>query len=218
MPALADDPRLKLLPPPAVRNGYVTFGCFQNTSKVTDAMLEVWGRILEQLPQARLRLQIKQLKEPLERERMQQRLVRAGISPERVMMEGTVHSRESYLATHAGVDIILDTFPYPGITTTCEALWMGVPTLTLAGSTLLSRQGASLLTCAGLQDWIASDEQNYVSRALVHAADIDRLALLRAGLRQTVLSSPLFDAPRFALHLEDALHGMWEQKRGIVTG
>jgi predicted O-linked N-acetylglucosamine transferase (SPINDLY family) len=203
---------------PALRNGYITFGCFQNTSKVTDAVLAVWGRILQLLPQARLRLQIKQLKEQDEREHMQQRLARAGVGPERVMMEGTVLSREGYLATHVEVDIILDTFPYPGITTTCEALWMGVPTLTLAGNTLLSRQGASLLTCAGLQDWIASDEQDYVARALAHAADINQLTQLRAGLRQSVLDSPLFDAPRFALSLEDALQDMWGQKRGVASG
>jgi predicted O-linked N-acetylglucosamine transferase (SPINDLY family) len=112
---------------------------------------------------------------------------------------------------HADVDIILDTFPYPGATTTCEALWMGVPTMTLAGDTLISRQGASLLACAGLDDWIAVDVDDYVARALAHAADIDRLARLRSALRRKVLASPLFDAPRFAGNLEAALEGMWEQ-------
>ena len=126
-------------------------------------------------------------------------------------MEGHV-PREVYLAAYANVDIILDTFPYPGGTTTCEALWMGVPTLTLAGGTLLARQGASMLTCAGLEDWFASDEGDYVNRTLVHATDINRLAQLRSGLRQKVLASPLFNAPHFALHLEDALQNMWQQK------
>ena len=120
--------------------------------------------------------------------------------------------REDYLAAYANVDIILDTFPYPGGTTTCEALWMGVPTLTLTGGTLLARQGASMLTCVGLEDWIASDEGDYVTRTLFHATDINRLAQLRSGLRQKVLASPLFNAPRFALHLEDALQKMWQQK------
>ena len=126
-------------------------------------------------------------------------------------MEGYV-PREEYLAAYANVDIILDTFPYPGGTTTCEALWMGVPTLTLAGGTLLARQGASMLACADLEDWIARDENDYITRTLFHASDIDRLAQLRSGLRQKVLASPLFNAPRFALHLEDALQQMWQQK------
>jgi predicted O-linked N-acetylglucosamine transferase (SPINDLY family) len=108
--------------------------------------------------------------------------------------------------------MILDTFPYPGGTTTCEALWMGVPTLTLAGDTLLSRQGASLLTAAGLDNWIATSKADYVDRALALAGDIARLAVLRAGLREQVKSSPLFDAPRFARNLEDALWGMWRAR------
>ena len=119
--------------------------------------------------------------------------------------------RDEYLAAHAGVDIILDTFPYPGATTTCEALWMGVPTLTLAGDTLVSRQGASLLACVGLDDWVAGDVDDYVARALAHAADIDGLAALRSGLRQKVLASPLFDGARFARNLEAALEGMWDK-------
>lgn len=129
-------------------------------------------------------------------------------------MEGPV-SREDYLAAHAKVDIILDTFPYPGGTTTCEALWMGVPTLTLAGDTMLARQGASLLTCAGLEEWVANNEEDYVALALAHASDINRLAQLRSGLRQQVLASPLFDAPRFARHLEDALQGMWQHSSSV---
>jgi predicted O-linked N-acetylglucosamine transferase (SPINDLY family) len=139
---------------------------------------------------------------------MADRLSRSGIVPERLAMVGVV-PRDEYLATHAGVDIILDTFPYPGATTTCEALWMGVPTLTLAGDTLVSRQGASLLRCVGLDDWVASDVDDYVARALAHAADVDGLAALRSELRQRALASPLFDAARFARNFEAALEGMW---------
>ena len=200
-------------PPPAVRNGYITFGCFQYAGKVTDTVLTAWARILRSLPQARLRLQNNQMNYPNEREQLQRRLERAGIALERVTMVGAM-PRMDYLAAHAQVDIILDTFPYTGGTTTCEALWMGVPTLTLAGETLLARQGASLLTCAGLEDWVAEDEDDYVRRAVARAADLDGLAQLRSGLRQKVLACPLFDGTRFARHLEDALEGMWRQKMG----
>ena len=151
---------------------------------------------------------------PALREHLLQRLTQVGIPRERVVIEAQM-SREDYLAAHANVDIILDTFPYPGGTTTCEALWMGVPTVTLAGNTMLSRQGASLLTCAGMEEWIANSENSYIALAIAHASDIDRLAQLRSGLRQQVLSSPLFDAPRFALNLENALHEMWQHAHSL---
>jgi len=203
--------KLAPTPLPVAGNGHITFGCFQYGGKVNDAVLAVWGRIFRSLPQARLRLQNKQMNYPVAREQLRQRLARVGVALERVTIEGSM-SREAYLAAYAHVDIILDTFPYPGGTTTCEALWMGVPTLTLAGNTMLARQGASLLTCAGLEDWIARDEDDYARLALARAADLDGLAQLRSGLRQKVLASPLFDARRFARHLEDALEGMWRQK------
>lgn len=203
--------RLAPSAPPAVHNGFITFGCFQNVRKINDAVLVLWGRIFAFLPQARLRLQSMQMNCLAARELLLQRLAQAGISRQRVVIEGPM-AREDYLAAHADVDIILDTFPYPGGTTTCEALWMGVPTVTLAGSTMLARQGASMLTCAGLEDWVANNEEDYVALALAHAADVNRLVQLRSGLRQQVLASSLFDAPRFARHLEDALQGMWQQK------
>jgi len=137
-----------------------------------------------------------------------QRLQQHGIDPARVTLLGSV-AREAYLAAHAEADMILDTFPYPGGTTTCEALWMGVPTLTLAGDTLLARQGASLVSAAGLGDWITTSRENYIANAIALASDLPALAALRARLRAQVSTSPLFDAPRFARHLENALWGMW---------
>ena len=204
-------PKLSIRPLPALHNGYITFGCFQRLFKINDGVLALWGQILRALPQARLRLQNVQLSCSDTSEQLLLRLARIGIAPERVTLVGGL-PREENLAAHADVDIILDTFPCPGGTTTCEDLWMGVPTLTLGGNTLLSRQGASLLACAGLEDWIACDEKDYVTRVLAHAANISHLAELRFNLRDKVFASPLCDAPRFALHLEDALYGMWHQK------
>jgi len=206
--APGEDARLELVPLPALGNGYITFGCFQNPLKLNDAVLEAWGRILTALPSARLRLLSDAMRFPSARERLRDRLRRFGIPADRVTTFGHL-PRDEYLAAHAAVDIILDTFPFPGGTTTCEALWMGVPTVTLAGDTLISRQGASLLACAGLDDWIATDGADYVARALAHAQDVERLARLRAQLRQQVLASPLFDARRFARNLETALEAMW---------
>jgi len=196
-------------PLPVLSNGMITFGCFQNIAKVGDEVLAVWGDILAALPNARLRMQCPQLGEPAQIKQLMRRLQHHAIDPERVRLQGAV-SREDYLAAHAEVDMILDTFPYPGGTTTCEALWMGVPTLTLAGDSLLARQGASLLGAAGLDEWVTSSKAEYVAKAIGLAGDQPKLAALRAGLRQQVLASPIFDAPRFARNFEDALWGMWE--------
>ncbi len=206
----AEGTRLEPGPLPALRSGELTFGSFQNLLKLNDGVLAAWGRILRALPHARLRVQNDALAHAGTRGRFRDRLDRAGIASDRVTLAGAV-PREAYLRAHAEVDIILDTFPYSGATTTCEALWMGVPTLTLPGDTLVSRQGASLLACAGLPDWIAGDEGAYVARAVAWGSELDRLARLRSRLRQQVLASTLFDAPRFARNLEDALIGMWDR-------
>jgi protein O-GlcNAc transferase len=194
---------------PALQNGHLTFGCFQNLSKVGNEVLTVWGKILSALPKARLRCQCKQLGDPAVAAQFVERLQRHGIDPARVMLHGSV-PRKAYLAAHAEVDVVLDTFPYPGGTTTCEALWMGVPTLTLSGDTLLARQGASLLTAAGMEDWVTTSVADYIDKAVALAGDLPKLATLRAGLREQVSVSPLYDSKRFARSFEDALWGIWQ--------
>lgn len=199
-------------PLPAMQNGYVTFGCFQNLSKVGDDVLATWAKILALLPEARLRMQCRDLGYEATRGRLVKIMRAHGIDDERLSLHGRV-DRTNYLAAYSEIDIVLDTFPYPGGTTTCEALWMGVPTLTLAGDSLLARQGASLLTAAGLPNWIAIDAVQYVSQAVSRARDIDALAALRGVLRGRVGASPLFDGPRFASHFEDALWRMWRLRK-----
>jgi predicted O-linked N-acetylglucosamine transferase (SPINDLY family) len=208
--------RLPVAPLPALRNGYLTFGCFQNFAKVSDDVLALWGKILGALPDAKLRWQCKQFGEQAVIEKQTQRLQQHGIAPTRLMLHGAT-SRHDYLAAHAHVDVILDTLHYPGGTTTCEALWMGVPTLTLAGDTLLSRQGASLLAAAGLKQWMAHSPEEYVARAVALAAELPHLAELRFDLREQVAQSPLFNATLFAQRLVDVFWQMWRE-RGIEAG
>ncbi|PTD97355.1 O-linked N-acetylglucosamine transferase family protein [Pseudothauera lacus] len=197
-------------PLPALTEGVITFGCFQNLSKVNDEVLRVWARVMEALPGSRLRLQTRHFNDPEGRQQMRQRLAACGIDPERAALHpGT--SRKDYLAAHAEVDMILDTFPYTGGTTTCEALWMGVPTLTLCGDTLIARQGASMMAAAGLHDWVVEDVDTYVVRALALARDVNGLAALRANMRQRLVRTALFDTPKFARQLEDALWNMWAE-------
>ncbi len=208
------DVDLPVAPLPALVNGYLTFGCFQNMAKAGDEVLLAWGAILAALPRARLRWQCKQFGDAAVVAQCVQRLQRHGIDATRVTLLGEV-SRMAYLAAHAEVDVILDTFPFTGGTTTCEALWMGVPTLSLAGEVLVARQGASILTAVELPDWIAASEANYVEKAMSLTSDLPKLANLRAGLRAQALASPLFDAPRFARNFEAALWGMWRQRQAL---
>lgn len=192
---------------PVLRHGAFTFGSFQNLGKLQPDVLRTWARILREAPTSRLRLQNAQLGDAAARQRMEARLREHAIDPARVTMHGK-QSRRAYLAAHAEVDLLLDPFPYPGGTTTCEALWMGVPTVTLEGDRMLSRQGAALLRAAGLDDWIASDLDSYVAIALRQALAPAGLAELRRGLRDRVRRSPLFDGALFARRFEEAMWGM----------
>lgn len=196
---------------PAAGRGHVTFGCFNNITKINDGVVALWCRVLDAVPASRLLLKARQFRNESARQSVRERFARQGLDPQRLALEGPT-PRHEYLAAYHGVDIGLDPFPYPGGTTTAESLWMGVPVLTLAGERFLSRQGVGILISAGLQDWVAADADDYVARAARHAGDLPRLAALREGLRAQALASPLFDAPLFARQLEDALHGMWQQR------
>src|SRR5439155_13416391 len=135
------------------------------------------------LPTARLLLQTSHVNRPQYREQVLERLAAVGISADRVTARG-YGARGAYLQAYGEVDFVLDTFPFTGGTTTCEALWMGVPTVTLRGGTMLARQGASLLHCVELTDWIAESEDDYVAKAVAHAKNLRYLAEARSELRE----------------------------------
>ena len=195
---------------PALRNGYVTFGCFNNLTKMNDKVVELWSRIMTSVPNSRLFLKTKQLNEAAIRQHTAERFAAHKIDASRLIMEST-ESREKYFAAYNRVDISLDPFPYPGGTTTVESLWMGVPVLTLNGESFLSRQGVGILMNSGLADWIANDAEEYVARAASYAQDLGQLSTLRLNLRQQVLASPIMDGKRFAEHFGNALRGMWQK-------
>ena len=201
---------LNVTPPPVLANGHITFGCFNNLTKMNERVVALWARILAAIPNSRLYLKARALGEAAVQQSVMKRFAEHGIDPQRLTLE-TYVPRANYLEAYNQIDIALDPFPYTGGTTTVEALWMGVPVLTLAGRQFLARQGVGLLMNAGLPEWVASDQDDYLSRAVAHASDTQGLASLRAGLRQQVLASPIFDASRFARHFEAALRGMWEK-------
>ncbi len=202
------DVPVSVSPLPALSNHYVTFGCFNNLAKMNDRVVALRSRVLHAVPNSRLLLKATQFHEPSMRTSIVERYAACGINADRLVMEGA-SPRAEYLAAYHRMDIALDPFPYTGGTTSAEGLWMGVPVLTLAGERFLSRQGVGLLMNAGLPGWIATDEDDYVARAVSLTGDLHHLATLRQQLRAQVLASPLFDAPRFARHFEAALRGMW---------
>ncbi len=204
-----------IVPLPALRNGFVTFGCFQTLTKINDRVLKLWGQVMLALPDSKLRLAFNQITDTTFQRLFGQRLLEAGIDRARVTLVGPV-TRPEYMASYGEIDLILDTFPYTGGTTTCEALWMGVPTLTLNGGSMIARQGAAMLACVGLDAWIAVDEADYVAKAIKHAADSEGLAKLRTTLRERSLESALFDAARFARNLEQAFTQIWLQKMELA--
>lgn len=196
---------------PALTNGYVTFGCFQSLAKVNDQVLSAWAKIAQQLPQARWRFQGGKLSEQTEHQAIKERLIQKGFNEEQLAFYSAT-SREEYFVAHNQIDIILDTFPYPGGTTTTEALWMGVPTITLALPGMLARQGQQLLSAAGLADWVTTTEESYIEKALFwgNAENYAKLNQLRISLREQVLVSPLFDNTRFAQDWCLLIKNIWQ--------
>jgi predicted O-linked N-acetylglucosamine transferase (SPINDLY family) len=187
----------------------ITFGCFNNFAKVTEPMLRLWARILHQVPESRLLLKTWALGSENAQQRVRRILGEAGIGAERLELRGFEPDRSDHLALYQRLDVALDTFPYHGTTMTCEAMWMGVPVVTLAGKTHASRVGVSLLSNIGLQEFIADSPEEYVRLAAGLAGDLPRLSDLRSTLRQRMEQSPLMDAPRFARDIESAYHAMW---------
>ncbi len=201
---------VEVAPLPAQTAKTVTFGCFNKLAKLNARVLDVWSRILAQVPKSRLLLKTAELGTEQVRNRFYAEFARRGIDRERLLLEGS-SPYEDMLRRYHDVDLVLDPFPYPGGTTSVEAMWMGVPVLTLAGTTLLSRQGAALAQAAGQKAWVAKDEDDYVKKACYHAKQRAKLAKLRAGLRDQLLQSPLFDAPALAAELERTFRHLWQQ-------
>jgi protein O-GlcNAc transferase len=196
-------------PPPSVQAGHITFGSFSFSSKLNDSVLRVWARVVNQVRGSKLLIKNTGLKDAEFRDHLADRLARAGISRDRLEILGPTPDVRSHLEMYNRVDVALDTFPWPGITTVCDALTMGVPIVSLVGATALSRSCTPMLTAAGLHDLIVESEDAYVAAAAACAADVPRRAALRQNLRHTFLASPICDEPGFARKFEGALRAMW---------
>ncbi|MBF0213584.1 MAG: tetratricopeptide repeat protein [Magnetococcales bacterium] len=202
------DPSPPVGPLPALTQGYITFGSFNNPNKMTDAVVACWSAVLQAVPGSRLFLKSQSLLDPVLCQSVVARFEACGIGAERLLLEGP-SSRALYLTAYHRVDVALDSFPYPGVTTSVEGLWMGVPFVTRKGGRYLSHQGESILSNVGLSEWIAEDCRDYVSKAVALVRDVEALARLRLALRERVQASPLLATRLFADNLVRAWQGMW---------
>jgi len=189
----------------------VTFGCFNNFTKVTDDTLAAWGRLLERVSNSRILIKNHSLNVPDVQALVRKRCLACGLDPDRLVMLGRTERIEDHLGTYSQVDVALDTFPYHGTTTTCEALWMGVPVITLAGDRHSARVGCSILTATGHPEWIAKDWEEYVAKAAELAADTAALTMHRASLREKMRASILCDASAQAGNFMRAIEEMIER-------
>jgi protein O-GlcNAc transferase len=187
---------------PALTNGFLTFGSFNNLAKVTDQVIVMWSDILKRVPGSKMVLKAKGLGDPATRERILGVFRGCGVDPGRVECLGYIGGVDNHLGQYNRIDIALDTTPYNGTTTTCEALWMGVPVVTIAGDRHVSRVGCSLLTAVGLEALVADCRDAYVDVAVVLAGSIERLQEIRSQMRGQVRTSPLMDASGFTRNLE----------------
>lgn len=187
----------------------VTFGSFNNLSKVTHAAMETWVEILSRVPDSRLMIKARSLNDEPTCDRLLNRLVGLGVAPGRIDIRRHTVGMAAHYSTYNDVDIALDTFPYNGTTTTCDALWMGVPVVSLLGDRHAGRVSASLLKRLGLDDWIAATPNDYADIAVSAASDREGLYELQRSLRARMAASSLVDCESFAKSIDAAFRTMW---------
>lgn len=199
-----------VLPLPALKNGHITFGCFNNPTKVNEVLLGHWAQLLLAVPGSRLFLKGGPFTSADLRQRTTDILARHGVAADRIRMEGSSPHRD-LLGSYNDVDIALDPWPYSGGLTTCEAMLMGVPVVTLPGPTFAGRHSATHLINSGMPELVTSTWPEYQMRAVELASDLQSLSTIRSNLRQILLRSPICDGPKFARHLADALRAIWQR-------
>ncbi len=198
-------------PSPHLRNGFVTFGSFNNPAKINSATVELWSRILSVVPSARLLLKYPTFKDAGTAEHCRQLFAGFGIDLRRIEFRGGKLPFDEHLSAYGEIDVMLDPIPYTGSTTTCESLWMGVPVLTLRGRTFVGRISASILTQLNMPELIAETAEEYVARAARLAEEADKLSDIRTAIHEEVRNSPLCDAVGYTRELEAVYRRAWRQ-------
>jgi predicted O-linked N-acetylglucosamine transferase (SPINDLY family) len=196
---------------PANRSGWISFGSFNRIPKLNDNILEIWAQILKRMDKSRLFLKTKTFNDPAVQKKIKHFFENKGIETNRLILLGHSLTREQHLRMYNQMDIALDPYPYHGTTTTCEALWMGVPIITLEGKAHVSRASVSILQNIGLHDCIAKTPEDYINKAIQMGSDISFLGLLRQQLRSIVGSSPLCQLQKYISNLERMYQWMWNE-------
>lgn len=199
-------------PPPFEKNGFITFGSFNHLAKLTNSTVRLWSRVLDAVPDSRLVLKALPLADEQTRQLTKQRFADCGIDPARIAPLPPTVPLSVFLAEYSRMDIALDTVPYNGGTTSCDALWMGVPVISLPGGRFCSRMGASVLTAVGLEEFIAEDKDDYVRLASSLAANEDQIRSLRSTLKNQVASSLLCNAAEFTSDFETVIYKIFQSK------
>jgi predicted O-linked N-acetylglucosamine transferase (SPINDLY family) len=197
-------------PLPARKNGHVTFGSFNILAKLNDQVLDAWSAVMRGVPGSRMVLGDMPFADPGVCARIAERFESRGVARERLTFHGHMPMRD-YLAAHAEIDLMLDTWPFTGHTLSLHALWMGCGLITLRGDRHVARRGAALLELLGLQEWIADTSSGFVGAAVRAASDLDRLDAIRSSLRQRMRESPLLAHAKFAEQMESACRSMWRK-------
>ena len=189
--------------------GPITFGSFNNSAKIGPESAALWARVLDAVPGSRLLLKTQTLADPSAQRELRGRLTKGGIAEDRIEMVAWSPTRAEHLALYGRVHVALDSTPYNGTTTTCEALWMGVPVVALRGDRHASRVSASLLSAAGHPEWVAEDADGFVRIATSLAGDLPRLAAIRSTLREDLRASPVLDSRSYAQRFHAAVRECW---------
>ncbi len=196
----------------AARAGRITFGSFNNFAKLTPEVIKTWAQILNRIPTATLYLKYKDLESAQMTHKIQHDFMTYGVLMSQLRIQGDDPLHVEHMERYNSIDIALDPFPYNGTTTTLDALWMGVPVVTLEGTSHVSRVGVSQMSNLGLPELIAKNKVEYVDIAVTLAGNVGKLALLRAGMRQRMSDSPLMNVERFTRNLERAYESMWSAR------
>ncbi len=194
---------------PAKKNNFITFGSFNQFSKINDEVISLWSKILLSIKNSKLFLKTQELSNKKFSEEVLNRFKKFNINRDHLILEGKSKTRKEVLETYRQIDISLDPFPFQGNTSTCESIWMGVPVLTLKGDRHLFHFGESINSNLNMKNWIADNENDYLTKAVKFSSDLDRLSNIRMGLRKEALLSPVFDSSRFSKNFGEMLWSMW---------
>ena len=194
---------------PFLKNDYVTYGCFNNSSKITEEVIETWSKILLNKKNSKIIIKAPSEDGEIAQEGILKKFKEFNVDNSRVLFSKREEKRNDHYKIYNKIDISLDTFPYPGVTTSIESIWMGVPVLTLKGNNFVSRCGESINLNLKMSDFIAKNKTEYINKALSLTEDINNLVEIRKSLRQKALASPLFDTDKFGQDFGDLLSNVW---------